>query len=158
MEYEGETMNLEINGAKVKVENAGLEKERPIVDARINGEDVQVQYFAPTNEGYNMQYCGGTFDVILRSARAQELSKYMIPKVIPDTSKFLASPMAGSLVKVNVKPGDRVEAGQALAVVEAMKMQNELYAQKACTVKNVYFKPGQNLALDDVIMDFDTSA
>ena len=158
MEYEGETMNLEINGAKVKVENAGLEKERPIVDARINGEDIQVQYFEPTNEGYNMQYCGGNFEVILRSARAQELSKYMIPKVIPDTSKFLASPMAGSLVKVNVKPGDRVEAGQALAVVEAMKMQNELYAQKACTVKNVYFKPGQNLALDDVIMDFDTSA
>ena len=158
MEYEGETMNLEINGAKVKVENAGLEKERPIVDARINGEDIQVQYFEPTNEGYNMQYCGGNFEVILRSARAQELSKYMIPKVIPDTSKFLASPMAGSLVKVNVKPGDRVEAGQALAVVEAMKMQNELYAQKACTVKNVYFKPGQNLALDDVIIDFDTSA
>ena len=43
-------------------------------------------------------------------------------------------------------------------VVEAMKMQNELYAQKPCVVKKVYFKPGQNLALDDVIMDFDTSA
>lgn len=61
-------------------------------------------------------------------------------------------------MKVNVKEGDRVEAGQALAVVEAMKMQNELYAQKACVVKKVYFKPGQNLALDDVIMDFDTTA
>ena len=158
IEYEGEAMMLDINGKKVKVENAGLESERPIVDATIDGEEVQVQYFEPTTEGYSMQYCGGNFDVVLRSARAQELSKFMIPKVQPDTSKFLASPMAGSLVKVNVKPGDRVEAGQALAVVEAMKMQNELYAQKACTVKNVYFKPGQNLALDDVIMDFDTSA
>ena len=105
-----------------------------------------------------MQYCGGNFNVILRSARAEELSKFMIPKVKPDTSKFLASPMAGSLVKVHVKEGDRIEAGQALAVVEAMKMQNELYAQKACVVKKIYFKPGQNLALDDVIMDFDTSA
>ena len=92
------------------------------------------------------------------AARAQELSKFMIPKVQPDTSKFLASPMAGSLVKINVKEGDRVEAGQPLAVVEAMKMQNELYAQKACVVKKIYFKPGQNLALDDVIMDFDVSA
>ena len=126
--------------------------------AKVDGVDVKVQYFEPTTEGYSMQYCGGNFDVVLRSARAQELSKFMIPKVQPDTSKFLASPMAGSLVKINVKEGDRVEAGQPLAVVEAMKMQNELYAQKACVVKKIYFKPGQNLALDDVIMDFDVSA
>lgn len=155
--YEGDAMLLDINGKQVKVENAGLEADRPIVSARVDGEDVKVQYFEPTIEGYNMQYCGGNFEVLLRTARAHQLSKFMIPKVMPDTSKFLASPMAGSLVKVNVKPGDRVEAGQALAVVEAMKMQNELYAQKACVVKNVYFKPGQSLALDDVIMDFDTA-
>ena len=158
LEYEGDAMMMTIDGKKVKVENAGLEKERPIVDAKVNGEDVKVQYFEPTTEGYNMQYCGGNFNVILRSARAEELSKFMIPKVKPDTSKFLASPMAGSLVKVHVKEGDRIEAGQALAVVEAMKMQNELYAQKTCVVKKIYFKPGQNLALDDVIMDFDTTA
>lgn len=158
LEYEGDAMMMTIDGKKVKVENAGLEKERPIVDAKVDGEDVKVQYFEPTTEGYSMQYCGGNFNVILRSARAEELSKFMIPKVKPDTSKFLASPMAGSLVKVHVKEGDRIEAGQALAVVEAMKMQNELYAQKACVVKKIYFKPGQNLALDDVIMDFDTSA
>lgn len=160
MEFEGEAnaMTLEIDGKKVKVEDAGLESDRPIVSAKVDGVDVKVQYFEPTTEGYSMQYCGGNFDVVLRSARAQELSKFMIPKVQPDTSKFLASPMAGSLVKVNVKEGDRVEAGQPLAVVEAMKMQNELYAQKACVVKKIYFKPGQNLALDDVIMDFDVSA
>ena len=158
MEFEGDAMSLEIDGKKVKVEDAGLESDRPIVSAKVDGVDVKVQYFEPTTEGYSMQYCGGNFDVVLRSARAQELSKFMIPKVQPDTSKFLASPMAGSLVKVNVKEGDRVEAGQPLAVVEAMKMQNELYAQKACVVKKIYFKPGQNLALDDVIMDFDVSA
>ncbi|KAK8812066.1 hypothetical protein WA538_000698 [Blastocystis sp. DL] len=69
----------------------------------IDGKEVKVQYFEPTTEGYNMQYCG---------ARAEELSKS--PRLLgrmPDTSKFLASPMAGSLVKVNVKEGDRVEAG-----------------------------------------------
>ena len=156
--YEGEKMKLTIDGKEVTVENPAFECERTIMGAKVNGKQVKVQYFEPTTEGYNMQYCGGNFEVLLRSARAEELSKFMIPKVMPDTSKFLASPMAGSLVKVNVKEGDRVEAGQALAVVEAMKMQNELYAQKPCVVKKVYFKPGQNLALDDVIMDFDTSA
>ena len=158
VDFEGETMVLTVDGQKVTVENPAFECEKTIMAARVNGKDVKVQYFEPTTEGYNMQYCGGNFEVVLRSAREEELSKFMIPKVQPDTSKFLASPMAGSLVKVNVKEGDRVEAGQALAVVEAMKMQNELYAQKACVVKKVYFKPGQNLALDDVIMDFDTSA
>ncbi|MBP3571917.1 MAG: acetyl/propionyl/methylcrotonyl-CoA carboxylase subunit alpha [Clostridia bacterium] len=158
VDFEGETMVLTVDGQKVTVENPAFECEKTIMAARVNGKDVKVQYFEPTTEGYSMQYCGGNFEVVLRSAREEELSKFMIPKVQPDTSKFLASPMAGSLVKVNVKEGDRVEAGQALAVVEAMKMQNELYAQKACVVKKVYFKPGQNLALDDVIMDFDTSA
>ena len=158
VDFEGETMVLTVDGQKVTVENPAFECEKTIMAARVNGKDVKVQYFEPTTEGYSMQYCGGNFEVVLRSAREEELSKFMIPKVQPDTSKFLASPMAGSLVKVNVKEGDRVEAGQALAVVEAMKMQNELYAQKACVVKKVYFKPGQNLALDDVIMDFDTCA
>lgn len=158
VDFEGETMVLTVDGQKVTVENPAFECEKTIMAARVNGKDVKVQYFEPTTEGYSMQYCGGNFEVVLRSAREEELSKFMIPKVQPDTSKFLASPMAGSLVKVNVKEGDRVEAGQALAVVEAMKMQNELYAQKACVVKKVYFKPGQNLALDDVIMDFDTTA
>ena len=95
-----------------------------------------------------------------------EISPNAQPPVcrIIDYSKFLyqlkkrQKEQKAKQVKVNVKEGDRVEAGQALAVVEAMKMQNELYAQKPCVVKKVYFKPGQNLALDDVIMDFDTSA
>ena len=78
----------------------------------------------------------------------------MIPKKEVDTSKVLASPMAGALVNLKVKVGDHVEAGQACAVVEAMKMQNELYASKACTVAAIKKQVGDSLALDDVIMEF----
>ena len=99
-----------------------------------------------------MQYCGGNFNVILRSARAEELSKFMIPKVKPDTSKFLASPMAGSLVKVHVKEGDRIEAGQALAVVEAMKMQNTIEAEKDGKVTAICVKPGQAVLEEDALV------
>ncbi|KAK8814127.1 hypothetical protein WA158_007989 [Blastocystis sp. Blastoise] len=147
-------MTLTVNGKEVKVENPHMMENIPIMRATVDGKDTKVQYFNPTAEGYKLQYCGGMFDVIVREKRASELSKYMIPKKAVDTSKSLASPMAGALVALKVKVGDRIEAGQACAVVEAMKMQNELYSQKACVVSAINKKVGDSLALDDIIMEF----
>ncbi|HMI17990.1 MAG TPA: biotin/lipoyl-containing protein, partial [Sphingomonas sp.] len=75
-------------------------------------------------------------------------------KVPPDLSRFLLCPMPGLLTALNVKPGDKVEAGQALAVVEAMKMENILRAEKAGRVARVDAKPGDSLAVDAVILEF----
>jgi len=83
-----------------------------------------------------------------------ELSRYMIEKVPPDLSKFLICPMPGLLTRLDVKEGDMVEAGQPLAVVEAMKMENILRAEKAGTVKSIAAKPGESLAVDAVILEF----
>lgn len=152
--YEGTDICLNIDGKDVKVQNAHMMENVPIIAATVDGKDTKVQYFNPTAEGYKLQYCGGVFDVTVRTKRASELSKYMIPKKEVDTSKVLASPMAGALVNLKVKVGDHVEAGQACAVVEAMKMQNELYASKACTVAAIKKQVGDSLALDDVIMEF----
>jgi propionyl-CoA carboxylase alpha chain len=83
------------------------------------------------------------------------LSRYMIEKVPPDLSKFLISPMPGLLTRLDVGAGDHVEAGQPLAVVEAMKMENILRAEKSGTVKAVNAKPGESLAVDAVILEFE---
>jgi len=83
-----------------------------------------------------------------------ELSRYMIEKVPPDLSKFPICPMPGLLTRLDVKEGDMVEAGQPLAVVEAMKMENILRAEKAGTVKSIAAKPGESLAVDAVILEF----
>jgi len=82
------------------------------------------------------------------------LSRHMIEKVPPDLSKFLICPMPGLLAALHVAAGDRIEAGQMLAVVEAMKMENILRAEKAGTVMRVTAKPGDSLAVDAVILEF----
>ena len=83
------------------------------------------------------------------------LSRHMIEKVPPDLSRYLICPMPGLLTALHVGEGDRVEAGQPLAVVEAMKMENILRAEKAGVVKKVDAKPGDSLAVDAVILEFE---
>ena len=70
-------------------------------------------------------------------------------------SKFLLSPMPGLLVSVAVEPGDEVKAGEELAVLEAMKMENTLRAERDGVVKTVNYEPGASLAVDDKIMEFE---
>ena len=84
-----------------------------------------------------------------------DLSKHMIEKVPPDMSKYLLAPMPGLLTKLEVAAGDRVEAGQPLAVVEAMKMENILRADKTGTVKATPATAGDSLAVDQVIIEFE---
>ncbi|MFN3945857.1 MAG: biotin carboxylase N-terminal domain-containing protein [Allosphingosinicella sp.] len=88
-------------------------------------------------------------------AHVADLSRHMIEKVPPDLSRYLLCPMPGLLTALNVAEGDKVEAGQPLAVVEAMKMENILRAEKAGTVAKVTAKPGDSLAVDAVILEFE---
>ncbi|MEQ9529411.1 MAG: DUF2118 domain-containing protein, partial [Parvibaculaceae bacterium] len=75
-------------------------------------------------------------------------------KVAPDTSKMLLCPMPGLVKAIHVKEGQEVKAGEALAVVEAMKMENILRAEFDCTVEKVNAEPGDSLAVDAVIMEY----
>lgn len=91
----------------------------------------------------------------VRSPRAAELARLMPKKLPPDTSKMLLCPMPGVVTSIAVKAGDTVEAGQSLAVVEAMKMENILRAEKRATVKRVAIAAGASLAVDELIMEFE---
>ncbi|MGL3606899.1 acetyl-CoA carboxylase biotin carboxylase subunit [Rhizobium sp. G187] len=91
----------------------------------------------------------------IRSPRVAALAKLMPEKLPPDTSKMLLCPMPGVITGVAVKEGETVEAGQALATVEAMKMENILKAERRGTVKKIVVKPGQSLAVDELIMEFE---
>ena len=79
----------------------------------------------------------------------------MIEKEAPDLSKLLLCPMPGLVTRIEVAEGDTVEAGQPLAVVEAMKMENILRAEKSAVVKSINAAPGDSLAVDAVIMEFE---
>ncbi|TCU20608.1 acetyl-CoA carboxylase biotin carboxylase subunit [Rhizobium sullae] len=93
--------------------------------------------------------------VHVRSPRIAELSRLMPKKLPPDTSKLLLCPMPGVITSVTVQVGDEVEAGQTLATVEAMKMENSLKAERRGIVKRVAASQGQSLAVDELIMEFE---
>ena len=89
------------------------------------------------------------------TAREAELASLMPVKVAPDMSKFLLSPMPGLLVSVEVAVGQEVKAGEKLAIVEAMKMENVLKAERDGIVKEIPQKTGSSLSVDQVIMEFE---
>jgi len=109
----------------------------------------------PTRTGLTMTTRGAIHKVQILPAKIAHLTKHMIEKVPPDLSKFLICPMPGLLVALHVAEGDKVEAGQPLAVVEAMKMENILRAEKSATVKKVNAKAGDSLAVDAVILELE---
>jgi propionyl-CoA carboxylase alpha chain len=91
----------------------------------------------------------------VRSPRVAELARLMPKKLPPDTSKMLLCPMPGVLTTIAVTEGDRVEAGQALATVEAMKMENILRAERSGRISKIAVKTGDSLAVDEVILEFE---
>ena len=125
-----------------------------LIQARIDGEPISVGV-ERTILGWRLTTRGARYDARVLTRREAELAGHMIAKVPPDLSRFLLCPMPGLLTALNVGEGDRVEAGQPLAVVEAMKMENILRAEKAGVVKKVEAKPGDSLGVDAVILEFE---
>jgi propionyl-CoA carboxylase alpha chain len=120
------------------------------IDGR--GRTVQI---ARQGRQWRLTTRGASHRVEVLPAHVAELSRYMIEKIPADLSKFLLCPMPGLLTALHVGEGGRVEAGQPLAIVEAMKMENILRAEKAGVVKTVSAKPGDSLAVDAVILEFE---
>ncbi|WP_426266443.1 biotin carboxylase N-terminal domain-containing protein [Sphingomonas sp. LHG3443-2] len=98
---------------------------------------------------------GGSHRVTVMTPRVAELARHMIEKVPPDLSRFLLAPMPGLVTRLHVAVGDKVEAGQAIAVMEAMKMENILRAEKSATVKATPVGAGESVAVDQVIVEFE---
>ena len=103
---------------------------------------------------YRLQHRGTRVDAEVMSPRAAELLARMPVKSAPDLSRFLLSPMPGLLREVAVKPGQAVKAGERLAVIEAMKMENILRAERDGVVGKVSAQAGESLAVDQVILEF----
>ncbi len=131
-------------------------------DARItgtcNGEEFTVQMErgrAKNPLAIRVIHNGTQVDAIVMHPRTAELHKLMPYKAPPDMSKFVLSPMPGLLTQVAVEPGQKVQAGERVAVIEAMKMENILFATADGVVKEVLAQPGESLAVDQAIVAFE---
>jgi len=125
-----------------------------VFEGAVNGQDVIIQSERMA-VGYRLLHAGSQADIRVLSAKGAELYLLMPEKRAADTSKLLMSPMPGLLLSVSVEVGQEVKAGEELAVVEAMKMENVLRATQDGTIKDVAAKVGDSLAVDQVILSFD---
>jgi propionyl-CoA carboxylase alpha chain len=106
---------------------------------------------------WRLTHAGSQAHIKLLTERGAEMHRMMPEKVAPDMSRYLLSPMPGLLVRVAVEVGEEVKAGQELAVVEAMKMENILRAERDGKVANIHAEAGASLAVDERILEFETA-
>jgi propionyl-CoA carboxylase alpha chain len=151
--YDGGTLAVLDDGELIDIIGRWLPGQR-LLSATIDGRRRIVQV-RRNGRGWELQTRGRTHKVQVLAPHVAELTKHMIEKVPPDLSRFLIAPMPGLLTRLDVKVGDKVEAGQQVAVMEAMKMENILRAGKAATVKATPAKAGDSLALDQIIVEFE---
>jgi propionyl-CoA carboxylase alpha chain len=141
------------DGVRVRVESdwtPGQQLARLLVDGT-----ALVMKVGKVPMGFRLRHRGADLRVLVRTPRQAELAGLMIEKVPPDTSRFLLCPMPGLVVHIAVDVGEEVQEGQALATVEAMKMENILKAERRGVVKRVAALVGASLRVDDVIMEFE---
>ena len=127
---------------------------QPLAQVMVDGA-VLTMKVAKISGGFRVRLRGADLKVHVRTPRQAELAKLMLEKTPPDTSKFLLCPMPGLIAQIMVAVGDAVQEGQALATVEAMKMENILKAERDGVVKSIAAVAGGSLKVDDVIMEFE---
>ena len=145
--------DVDLGGRVIAVRSYWRPGQR-LFEGTVNGRHVTIQA-DPEAGGFRLHHGGVEALVTVRSPRAAELAALMPKKIPPDTSKFLLCPMPGLVISLDVAGGDEVKAGQALAVIEAMKMENILRAERDGIVAALKAAPGDSLAVDDVILEFE---
>jgi len=125
----------------------------PVWRGRVGDRRVAVQV-RPILNGYDLAYRGARAKTRVYTEREAQLAALMPEKAAADTSKLLLCPMPGLVKAINVAEGQEVKGGEPLCVVEAMKMENILRAERDGVVKSIKAKPGDSLAVDAVIMEF----
>jgi len=128
------------------------------IEGLVNGKSFTAQVERGTLKNplaLQVQHNGTRIEALVMSPRMAELHKLMPFKAPPDLSKYVISPMPGLLVDVAVQPGQKVQAGERVAVIEAMKMENVLFATQDGVVKKVVASKGESLTVDQMIVEFE---
>ena len=148
---------------KVNGKNYAIESHSRLNDVAIHGTvngqpfTAQVERGSTQNPlGLKVQHNGASIQVLVISPRMAELHRLMPFKSPPDLSRFVLSPMPGLLVEVAVQAGQKVMAGERVAVIEAMKMENVLFATQDGIVKSVVAAKGESLSVDQIIVEFES--
>jgi propionyl-CoA carboxylase alpha chain len=126
---------------------------QPLWNGLIDGEEAAVHVRLITN-GFLLSHRGVREKFHVYTKREAEFARLMPVKASADSGKLVRSPMPGLVLSVAVAAGQEVKAGETIAVVEAMKMENVLRAERDGTVKTIHVKPGESVAVDAAVVEF----
>jgi len=151
----GETFTVEFlgEGRQLKLEQADWRPGKPVFAGVLDGRPFSVQV-QPAAEGFRIRHRAAAAHVLVLTERSAELHEKLPPKQAADTSKMVLSPMPGLVVTLDVAVGQEVRSGEQVAIIEAMKMQNIIRAERDGVVKAVNSKAGDSVAADEVLVEF----
>ncbi|RRD40815.1 acetyl-CoA carboxylase biotin carboxylase subunit [Comamonadaceae bacterium OH3737_COT-264] len=155
---DGDKAVVVVNGKRYTLQAQTPMGHQIAVQGTVNGQPFTAQIERGVGKNplaLRINHNGRQIETLVLSARRAELFRIMPFKAPPDLSKYLLSPMPGLLVKVEVEPGQKVQAGERLAVIEAMKMENVLFAAQDGVVSKIAAAKGESLAVDQVILEFE---
>src|SRR5436190_10906010 len=138
---------------KARLEDIQWRPGQPLFRGNFDGQDFTASV-KPAAEGFIIRHRATTLHVLVLSPRSAELHEKLPPKKAADTSRMVISPMPGLVVSIDVAEGQEVKTGEVVAVIEAMKMQNILRAERDGRVKVVNAKAGDSVAADEVLLEF----
>jgi propionyl-CoA carboxylase alpha chain len=144
---------ITINGGKPHSLVTNWHPGLHLVEGSLDGNPFAVK-FANRTEGYLFRHRGVALRALVCTPQIAELHARLPEKPKPDTSKLIMSPMPGLVVSVDVVPGQEVQEGEAVCVVEAMKMQNIIRADATGTVKTINVSAGDSVAADEIMVEF----
>jgi propionyl-CoA carboxylase alpha chain len=151
--FDGDALLVDTDGRRMRLDGVrwrpGLATFRGVLDGRAFSVTVK-----PAAEGFVIRHRAATQHVLVLTPRSAELHDRLPPKLAADTSKMVLSPMPGLVVTLDVIVGQEVRAGEAVAVIEAMKMQNIIRAERDGVVTAVNAKAGDSVAADEVLVEF----
>lgn len=153
VEYEADSRYRVVHAGQTYQIDTDWQCGERLICADINGQRVHVQ-LDPHRAGYKAFHRGAETELLVLTPRTAALTSHMLDKEAPDLSRFLLSPMPGLLIRLTVAEGDEVKAGEELAVIEAMKMENSLRAENDGVVSKVLAAEGDSLMVDQPIVEF----
>ncbi|RAK51040.1 acetyl-CoA carboxylase biotin carboxylase subunit [Phenylobacterium deserti] len=151
----GEAYSVEFlgEGRSLQLTQIAWRPGLPTFRALLNGQPFTAEV-KPAAEGFSIRHRAARAHVLVLTPRSAELHSKLPPRQAADTSKMVLSPMPGLVVSLDVAPGQEVKTGEVVAVLEAMKMQNIIRAERDGVVKSVGANAGDSVAADEVLVEF----
>jgi propionyl-CoA carboxylase alpha chain len=147
------TILLPAERRSLTLDRVGWRPGAPLFSGRLDGREFTATV-APAAEGFVIRFRAARQRVLVMTPAAAEHHARLPVKAPPDTSRLVVSPMPGLVVSMDVAEGEEVKEGQVICVIEAMKMQNIIRAEREGKIKSLGAKTGDSVAADDVLAQF----